>query len=83
MKCDGLRGNEVHKRTALNAGKNRRVDLFGNVLVIGQDQAASRAPQGLMGRGGHDMRVRKRAGMNASRHEAGEMRHIHHQERAN
>ena len=47
-----------------------------------QNHAAARAAQGLVGRGGDDMRVRQRAGEQLRRHQAGEMRHIDHEIRA-
>ena len=58
---DRLGGDDVHQRTALKAGEHRRIDLLGDLLVIGEDHAAARAAQGLVGRGGHHMRVGERA----------------------
>jgi hypothetical protein len=73
----GLGGDHMHQRPALNAGKDRRIDLLRDGLVIGQDHAAARAAQGLVGGGGRDMRMRERRGMRATRHQPGEMRHVH------
>ena len=73
---DRLGGDHMHQRAALQARKDRRIDLFGEALVVGQDHAAARAAQGLVGRGGDDMGVRERRGMRAARHQPGEMRDI-------
>ena len=70
---DRLGGDDVHQRPALEAGKDRRVDLLGEVLVVGQDHAAARAAQGLVGGRGDDMGVRERRGMRAARDQPGEM----------
>jgi hypothetical protein len=40
---DRLGGDDVHQRPALQAREDRRVDLLGDRLVIGQDHAAARA----------------------------------------
>ncbi len=73
---DGLGGDDMHQRAALKAGEDRRIDLLGDVRVIGQDKAAARAAQGLVRRRGDDMGVREGRGMHAAGDEAGEMRHI-------
>ena len=46
-----LGSHHMHERSALLAGEDGRVDLAGDVVVVGQDQAAARAAQGLV-RGG-------------------------------
>ena len=51
---DRLGGDDVHERTALDAGEDALVDRLG-VLLARQDHAAARAAQGLVGRGGHDV----------------------------
>ena len=71
-----LAGDDMHQRTALQAGEDRRIDLLGDVRVVRQDEAAARAAQRLVRRRGDDMRVRERRRMHAARHETGEMRHI-------
>ena len=63
----GLGGDDVHQRAALQAGEDRRVDLLGDVLVVGEDHAAARAAQGLVRGGGDDMGVRERARMQRRR----------------
>ena len=71
-----LGGDHMHQRAALQAGEHRRVDLLGEVLVVGEDHAAARAAQRLVRRGGDDMGVRERRGMRAARHQPGEMRDV-------
>src|SRR5205085_1019767 len=61
-----LGGDHMHQRTALHAGEDRRVDLLGEFLVIGEDHAAARTAQRLVRRGGHDMRMRERRRMRAT-----------------
>ena len=63
----------MHQRAALQAGEDRRIDLLGEVRVIGQDHAAAGAAQGLVRGRGDDMGVRERRGMGAARDEPGEM----------
>ncbi len=69
----------MHQRATLQAREHRGVDLFRQVLLVGQDDAAARPAQGLVGGGRHHMGVRKRAWVHAARHQAGEMRHVDHQ----
>ena len=76
---DGLGGDDVHQRAALQAGEHRRVDLLADLLVIGQHHAGARAAQRLVRRGGDDMGVRQRARMQARGDQAGEMRHVDHE----
>jgi hypothetical protein len=76
-----LGGDHVHQRAALHAGEDRRVD---RLLVLGlhQDQAAARAAQGLVRGRGHHIGMRHRVRIEAGRHQAGEVRHVHHEDRA-
>jgi hypothetical protein len=74
-----LGGDDMHQRAALQAGEDGRIDLLGDILVVGQHDAAARAAQGLVRRRGDDMGVRERRGMRAARHQTGEMRHIDHE----
>ena len=46
---DRLGGDDVHQRTALDAGEHRGVDPLPERLVVGQDQAAARARAGSCG----------------------------------
>ena len=79
---DRLGGDDVHQRAALQAGEDRRVDLLRDGLVVGQDHAAARAAQGLVGGGGDDMGMAERGGVHARRDEAREMGHVDHEQRA-
>ena len=71
-----LGGDDVHQRAALEAREDRRVDLLGDRLVIGQHHAAARAAQRLVGGGGDDMGVAERRRMLARRDQPGEMGHV-------
>ena len=42
---DGLGGDDVHQRAALEAGEHRRIDLLADLLVVGQHHAGARAAQ--------------------------------------
>ena len=77
----GLAGDDVHERAALRAGEHGLVDALGDVLVIGQDEAAARAAQGLVAGGRHHVGMRNGAGMRACGHEAGDVGHVHHEVR--
>ena len=74
-----LGGDDMHQRAALQAREDRRVDLLGDVLVVGEDHAAARAAQRLVRGRGDDMGMRERRGMRAAGDQAGEMRHVDHQ----
>ena len=76
---DGLGGDHMHQRTALQAREDRRIQLLGDRLVVAEDQAAARAAQRFMRGGGGDVGMRHRRGMDAARNEAGEMRHVDQQ----
>ena len=75
----GLGGDDVLQRAALSAGEHGGVDLLVQVVVIAQDHAASGAPQGLVGGGGHHVGVGDGGRMDAGGHQAGDMGHVHHQ----
>ena len=66
------------QRTALLAGEHGAVDLLG-VFLLCQDDAAAGAAQGLVGGGGHHVRVRDGVGVQAGGHEAREVGHVHHE----
>jgi hypothetical protein len=76
------RGDHVHQGPALQAGEDRRIDLLGQFLVIGQDQPAAWAAQRLVGRRRHDVSVRERVGILARHDQAGIVGHVAHQQRA-
>ena len=77
-----LGGDHVLERPALLAGEHRRVDLLGQ-LRLAQDRPAARAVERLVGRGRDHVRaVRARVRMQPRRHQAGEVRHVDHQQRA-
>jgi hypothetical protein len=66
----------MHQRAALNAREDRRVHLFRDLVVIGQDHAAARAAQGLVGGRRRHMGMREGAGVKARGHQTGEVRHV-------
>ena len=51
-------------------------------ILLGQDHAATRAAQGLLGGRRDNLRVRERRRMRAAGDEAGDVRHVHHQQRS-
>ena len=58
-KSDGLGGDNVNQRTALHAGKNFAVDLFG-MLFFAKNQPGARPAQSLVRRRGNVISVRYR-----------------------
>ncbi len=75
----GLAGDDVLERAALLAREHGRVDLLGDVGVVGQDDAAARTGEGLVRGGGGHVRVRHRGGVQPGGDEPGEVGHVHHQ----
>ena len=62
LEADGLGGDDVHQRPALDTGENDLVELL-RILRLGEDRAAAWSAQRLVGGGGDEIRVGKRAGM--------------------
>ncbi len=56
---NSLGGDDVHQRAALQAGEDGGVELLRQILVVGEDHAATRAAQGLVRRRGRDVAVRE------------------------
>ncbi|ENN85865.1 hypothetical protein RHSP_17832 [Rhizobium freirei PRF 81] len=75
----GLGGDDVHQRTTLETGEDRRVELLGQILFIGEDHAAARAAQRLVRGGGGNVAMRERRRMLATGNEAGDVGHVDHQ----
>ena len=88
---DRLGRDDVHQWAALDAREDGLVDGLGeaalDVRVVGpidlgrqlqaaEDEAASRPSQGLVRRGGDDVRMREGARMQAGRDEAGDVGHV-------
>ena len=77
-----LGGDHVLQRSSLLAREDCRVDLLGE-LLLAQDHPRARAAQRLVGRGRDDVSAeRDRVGVQARRHQPGEVRHVDHQQRA-
>ena len=83
--------NASPKQTALPAmmcisgppcvpGKIALFDALAHTPLLAKDHAAARTAQGLVGGGGHHISVRNRARMTSRRHQAGDVRHIHHED---
>ena len=75
---DGLGGDDVLERAALDAGEDRLVERLG-VLLLAQDDAAARTAQRLVRGGGDEVGVRHRRGVRAGGDEAGDVGHVDHE----
>ena len=71
-----LGSDHVLQRAALAAREHGLIELFGELGIAAEDQAAAGAAQGLVGGGGHHIAMGHRAGMHSSGHEAGDVGHI-------
>ena len=78
LHSNGLGSDHVHQRSALLAREDVGIDLLG-IILLGQNHAGARATQGLMHGGGHDIRVRHWARVQASSNEASKVGHIYPQ----
>ena len=81
MKANGFCRDHMHERAALHAGENGRIELLGKFLFA-HDDAAARAAQTFVRRGGYKLRVRNRTRMLTSRNKSGDVRHVDEQDRA-
>jgi hypothetical protein len=81
LEGDGLGGDHVHQRAALQAREDGAVDRL-LVLRLHQDDAAARAAQALVGGRSHDVGVRHRVGVHARGDQAGVVGHVDHEDRA-
>ena len=64
--ANGFCRDNVHERATLDAGEDLGVDFFRE-LFFAEDDATARAAQGLMSRGGDEIRVREGAWMDTCR----------------
>ena len=78
-KADGLGGDDVLQRAALSAGEHGGIDLLVDGLIVAEDQAAPGTAKGLVGSGGHHVRIGNRGGVKPSRHQTGDVGHVHHE----
>ena len=76
-----LGGDHVHQRTALESGEHRLVELLRD-RGARQHESAARPPQRLVRGARHEVGVRHRARMEARRHQSRDVRHVHHEHRA-
>src|SRR5690606_12741123 len=80
LEAHGLGGDHVHQRAALAAREYGGVQLLLDLFVgLGQDQAAARAAQGLVGGGGDHVGVGQRVRVHASGNQAGDVGHVDEQ----
>ena len=77
----GLAGDDVEQRPPLHPGKHGAVDLLCPFLP-GQDHAASGAPEGLVGGGGHHIGIGHGVHVLSARHQTGNVGHVHQQRSA-
>ena len=77
----GLRRDDVLERPALDAGEDVAVEVLRPVGAA-EDEAAARAPQRLVGRRRHERRVGHGRGVQPGDHEAGDVRDVAHEHRA-
>ena len=77
-----LGGDNMHERPALTAGKDAAIDRLIQFFIVGENHSAAGAAEGLMRRGGDNMRMRERRRMNSRRHKAGDVRDVRHEQRA-
>ena len=80
LEAGGLRGDRVHQRAALHAREVGAVDLR-RVLLAAEHEAGARPGERLVRRRGDEVAVRHRVRMQAGGDEAGEVRHVAHQQR--
>ena len=74
---DRLSCDHMHQRTTLRAREDQRVEFFGQLVVLAREnQTAARTAQRLVGRGGHDIRIRNGVRINARCDETGHVRHV-------
>ena len=76
LESDRLGGDHVLEWPTLLAWEDRGVDLLRDSGVVAQDHPAPRTAQRLVGRGGDDVRMRHRIGMQAGGHQAREVGHV-------
>ena len=81
LEADGLGGDDVHQRPALDAGEHRAIEVLGELLAA-EHHAAARPAQRLVRGRRDEIGVRHRARMLAGGDEAGDVRHVGHHERA-
>ena len=75
-----LGGDRVLERPALHPGKDGAVDCL-RVLLATEDEAGTRAGEGLVRRRGDEVAVLDRVRIEPRRNEAGEVRHVAEEQR--
>ena len=81
LEAGRLRRDHVQERAALHPGEDRLVERL-RVLLLAEDEAGARAGERLVRRRGDEVAVRRRVRVEARRDEAGEVRHVAEEERA-
>ena len=82
FEANRLCGDGVNERAALGSGESDAVEFLG-VLRLAEDESAARAAQSLVRGGGNEIGVRQRAGMHSGGDQAGDVGHVHEENRAN
>ena len=79
--ADSLGGDDVHEGAALHVGEHGEVNLAAQFL-LGEDHAAAGAAQGFLGGGRNDLGMGEGRRVGAAGDEAGNVGHVHHEQRA-
>src|SRR5207253_954793 len=74
-------GDDVHQRTALLSGEDAAVES-GREISLAHYHAGARPAERLVRGGSYHVRVRDRRGMDLTRDQPGEVRHVDHEARA-
>ena len=75
LEADRLGCDHMFERTALQAGEHFGVDRL-DVFFLAEDEAGTRAAQGLVRGRGHYIAIGNRGRMQSGRHQTGDMRHV-------
>ena len=79
QEAHGLGCHHVNQRTPLYTWENGLIEILG-VFLLGQNDAGARAAQGFVRSGSDDVGVLARIGVQARRHQAGNVRHVYQED---
>ena len=80
VETHGLRGGDVHERSALGPREDGGIELLGKVLVVREDETATRTAEALVCRRRDEVGVLHRRGMNPGGDESGDVSHVDEEE---